>query len=314
VSVLNGVQMNDKANAFWYVFSPAAPVFLADIDRDRGMLRLHVRRGLDVRAVHECARAFLETQDRDLVVTVEQHRRKDLTLPRSLEHWLSKLAPGEVVYDPTLVVARARYLIDVSRRVRLALGRRVKGVFFDYARNQLVVVVRPVGDRAEATTIVQRAVAEASRDVEASALGTSQVGASFKIVSERPAHELVPVDGLSISLLGGLRRLARQALASVAMAVAGLAAIGPAAASTGSRSAPPPADTAQLGVLLGLSLLSDASSRPGADAFAAAALEMYFGRSAAAEKAMQLAQAQQTTTETPNQDPNQTTTEASPGS
>lgn len=306
--------MSSSPSPLFQLHSPSAPVFLADIDPARRVLRLHVRRGLDVRTVHECARAFLETQDRHLAVTVEQHRRKDLTLPRSLEHWLSKLAPGEVVYDPTLVVARARYLIDVSRRVRLALGRRVKGVFFDYARNQLVVVVRPVGNRAETTTIVERAVAEASRDVEASALGTSQVGASFKIVSERPAHELVPVDGLSISILGGIRRLARQALASVAMAVAGLAAIGPAAASTGSRSAPPPADTAQLGVLLGLSLLSDASSRPGADAFAAAALEMYFGRSAAAEKAMQLAQAQQTTTETPNQDPNQTTTEASPSS
>jgi len=279
VSVLNGVQMNDKANAFRCVSSPAAPVFLADIDRDRGMLRLHVRRGVDVDAVRARALAAQATQERPLSVSVEQHDRKDLTQPRSLEHWLSRLAPGEVVYDPTLVVARARYLIDLARRVRLALGRRVKGVFFDYARNQLVVVVRPVGDRAETTTIVQRAVAEASRDVEASALGISQVGASFRIVSERPANELVPVDGLSVTVLGGLRRLARQALASAAMAVAGLTAIGPAGASTGSRSALPPADTAQLGVLLGLSLLSDASSRPGAGAFAAAALEMYFGRS-----------------------------------
>lgn len=306
--------MSDRIGPLFQVHSPAAPVFLADIDPARRMLRLHVRRGVDVRTVGESARAFLETQDRCLAVTVEQHRRKDLILPRSLEHWLSRLAPVEVVYDPTLVVARARYLIDLARRVRLALGRRVKGVFFDYARNQIVVVVRPVGDRGETTTIVQRAVAEASRDVEASALGIGQVGASFRIVNERPAKELVPVDGLSVSVLGGLRRLARQALTSAAMAVAGLAAIGPAAASTGSRSAPHPADTAQFGFLLGLSLLSDASSRPGADAFAAAALEMYFGRSAAADKATQLAQAQQTTTQTPNQDPNQTTTEASPGS
>lgn len=306
--------MRSSASALFQVDSPSAPVFLADIDPARRVLRLHVRRGIDVRTVGESARAFLETQDRRLAVTVEQHRRKDLTLPRSLEHWLSRLAPGEVVYDPTLVVARARYLIDLARRVRLALGRRVKGVFFDYSRKQLVVVVRPVGDRAETTTIVRRAVAEVSRDVEASALGIGQVGASFRIVNERPAGELVPVDGLSVTVLGGLRRLARQALASAAMAVAGLAAIWPAAASTGSRSVPPPADTAQFGVLLGLSLLSDASSRPGPDAFVAAALEMYFGRSAAAEKAMQLAQAQQTTTDTPNQDPNQTTTEASPGS
>lgn len=306
--------MSDRPSALFQLHPPSAPVFLADIDPSRRVLRLHVRRGLDIRTVRESARAFLDTQDRRLAVAVEQHRRKDLTLPRSLEHWLSRLAPGKVVYDPTLVVARARYLIDVARRVRLALGRRVKGVFFDYARNQLVVVVRPVGDCEETTGIVQRAVAEVSRDVEASALGASHVGASFKIVSERPAHELVPVDGLSVSILGGLRRLARQALASVAMAVAGLAAIGPAAASTGVRSALPPADTAQLGVLLGLSLLSDASSRPGADSFAAAALEMYFGRSAAAEKAMQLAQAQQTTTDTPNEDPNQTTAESSPGS
>ena len=306
--------MSDMSSPLFRLYSPTAPVFLADIDPSRRVLRLHVRRGVDVRTIREHARTLLETQDRRLAVTVQQHRRKDLTLPRSLEHWLSRLATGEVVYDPTLVVARARYLIDVARRVRLALGRRVKGVFFDYARNQLVVVVRPVGDRAETTTIVQRAVAEASRDVEASALGTSQVGASLKIVSERPAHELVPVDGLSVTVLGGLRRLARSALASVAMAIAGLAAIGPAAASTGLRSDPPLADTAQLGVLLGLSLLSNTSSQSGADAFAAAALEMYFGRSAGAEKAMQLAQAQQTTTETPNQDPNQTTTESSPGS
>lgn len=306
--------MSDRPSPLFQVHSPSAPVFLADIDTSRRVLRLHVCRGLDFRAVRAC----LETRDRRHAVTVQQHRRKDLTLPRSLEHWLSRLAPGEVVYDPTLVVARARYLIDVARRVRLASGRRVKGVFFDYARNQLVVVMRPLGDRAETTTIVQRAVAEASREVETSALGIGQVGASFRIVNERPANELVPVDRLSVTVLGGLRRLARQALASAAMAAAGLAAIWPAAASTGSRSAPPPADTAQFGVLLGLSLLSDASSRPGADAFAAAALEMYFGRSAAAEKAMQLAQAQaqaqQTTTQTPNQDPNQTTTEASPGS
>lgn len=306
--------MSDRPSPFFQLHSPSAPVFLADIDSARRVLRLHVRRGVDARTAGESARAFLATQDRRLAVSVEQHRRKDLTLPRSLEHWLSRLAPGEVVYDPTLVVARARYLIDLARCIRLTLGRRVKGVFFDYARNQLVVVVRPTGDRAETTTIIQRAVAEASRDVETSVFGIGQVGASFRIVNERPANELVPVDGLSVTVLGGLRRLARQALASAAMAVAGLAAIGPASASTGSRSALPPADTAQLGVLLGLSLLSDASSRPGSDVFAAAALEMYFGRSAAAEKAMQLAQAQQTTIQTPNQDPNQTTTEASPGS
>lgn len=306
--------MSDRTSPLFQLYSPSAPVFLADIDHARGVLRLHVRRGVDVRAARDHARAMLATEGGGLSVRVEQHRRKDLTVPRSLEHWLSRLSPGDVVYDPTLVVARARYLVDLARRARLALSRCVKGVFFDSCRNQLVIVVRPVGDREVTATLVRRAVAEASRDVDTAAIGASRIGASFRIVSEKPAGELVPVDGLSISVLGGLRRIVRQSLRPVALAVAGLAAIGPAAANASPRSAPSLADTAQFGVLAGLSLLSDASSRQHANAFATAALEMYFGRSAPMEKAVQLAQVQQTTPQTPNQDPNQTTTEASPGS
>lgn len=296
--------MSDKVFPSVQLSSPSAPVFLADIDPARGVIRLHVRRGVDTRAARERAVAFLAMQDRRLTVVVEQHKRKDLVLPHSLEHWLSRLAPREVIYDPTLVVARARYLVDVARRVRLSLGRRVKGIFFDTSRSQLVIVVRPVGDREATTALVRGIVAEVSRSVDAAATGAGRIAASFRVVTERPACELVPVDGLSTSVLGGLRRLPRRLLASAAMAVAGLTVIGPATASTAAKLAAGPADEVQLGVLSGLSLLSDASSRSGTDAFAAAALEMYFGRSAAAEKAMQLAQAQQTTTNTPNQDPN----------
>jgi|GEM_PF-881235 len=306
--------MTDNVNQLFQLSSVSAPVFLADIDASRGVLRLHVRRGVDVHAARDRVHAALAMQDSRLLVAVEQHSRNDLVQPRSLEHWLSGLGLREVIYDPTLVVARARYLVDLARRVRLTLGRRVKGIFFDTARSQLVIVVRPVGDREATSALVRSAVAEASRNVDPAVLGGGGAAASFRTVSEKPACELVPVDRLSISVLGWLRRLARRSAASAAMALAGLTIIGPAAANTAWRFAPPFDDTAQFGVLSGLSLLSDTSRRAGTDSFSAAALEMYFGRSAAAEKAMQLAQVQQTTPQTPNQDPNQTTTEASPGS
>jgi hypothetical protein len=308
--VLSGV-----VNSFLQVNSPEAPVFLADIDRARGILRLHVRRGVNVQAARERAYALMATQERPLGIVVQQHRREDLTQPRSLEHWVARFALGEVVYDPMLVVTRARYLVGVAQRVRRSLGRRGKGVYYDASRNMLVVVVRPIGDREEAATLVQREVDKA-REEQGFALGATPTGSgiSIRIVSERPGLDLVPVDRLSNSLLIGLRRIARPLLAPVAMVLAGLAAISPAAASAGSRQVPKTSEAAAFGVLTGLSLSADSSYRQGLDSFAAAALEMYFGRTAAAEKAIQLAQANsEYTTQNVNQQ-NMSTTSTSPGS
>lgn len=310
--------MNDKANASWHVSSPAAPVFLADIDRNRGMLRLHVRRGVDVHAVRERALAAQATQKHPLGIIVEQHSRTDLTQPRSLEHWIGRLAPGEVVYDPMLVVTRARHLVGLARSIRRILGKRSKGVFFDAARHVLVVVVRPIGDRAETMDLVQRAVDKASLGAAEVAAGALPDGIGIRIVSERPAADLVPVDRRSASVLGLLRGIVRRSFAPAAMALAGLAAVGPAAAAPNSRQILQAADPSHFGVLAGLSVLSEGVSQSRLDAFSSAALELYFGRSPAAEKALQLAQTSTQNTNTQNTNTQNTTstqsTDASPGS
>lgn len=282
--------MSERTNFLLQLYSPTAPVFLADIDPSCGVLRLHVCQGVDAHAVRERALAALATQERLLGVTVEQHKRKNLTQPRSIEHWLCQLAPRDVVYDPMMVVMRARHLVCLAQSIHRVPGKRGKGIFFDAAQNVLVVVVRPMGDRAETSTLVQRAVDEAFLASAESAGGAQSAGMGIRVVSERPGVDLVPVDRLSASVLGLLRSIARQTFAPAALAIAGMAFIGSAAASTSPRQAPEAVDAAQFGVLAGLSMLSDTTSRSRLDTFSSAALEMYFGRSAAAEKAMKLAQ------------------------
>lgn len=284
--------MYHKIGSLPRLSSASAPVFLADIDRSRGVLRLHVRRGVDVHAVHDRAQAFLAAQESPLRLVIEQHRRKDLTLPRSLDKWLDRLALQDVIHDPTLIVARARYLVSLAREVRQALGRRCKGVFFDPVRRMLVVVVRPIGDREETAVLLKRSVVEVSHAVLPD---DNQLGnICIRIASERPGFDLVPVDSHSDTVLGACRRIARQSLAPVAVALAALATVVPSAASASPRQVLRAAEPAKFGVLEGLSLLSDGSYPSGLDAFASGALEMYFGRSAAGEKVMRLAQVQQT--------------------
>ena len=303
--------MHDKIGSLPRLSSATSPVFLADIDRSRGVLRLHVRRGVDVHAVHDRAQAFLAAQETPLRLVIEQHRRKDLTLPRSLDKWLDRLALQDVIHDPTLIVARARYLVSLAWGVRQALGRRCKGVFFDPVRRMLVVVVRPIGDREETAVLVKRSVDEVSRAVLPH---DNQFGnICIRIASERPGFDLVPVDRHSDTVLGACRRIARQSLAPVVMALAALAAMGPSAASASPRQVLRAAEPAKFGVLEGLTLLSDGSYQSRLDAFASGALKMYFGLSAAGEKAMQLAQANLSQVQQQQQEQSESQS-ASPGS
>ena len=58
------------------------------------------------------------------------HTGRDLTAPRSLERLIAQFGTGDVVYDPTESISRAKALVAASRKVRESLTEAIAGIFF----------------------------------------------------------------------------------------------------------------------------------------------------------------------------------------
>lgn len=63
-------------------------------------------------------------------VRVHFHTGRDLTAPRSLERLVAHFGHGEVVYDPTDAITRAKALVAASQKVRASLVDAIGGIFF----------------------------------------------------------------------------------------------------------------------------------------------------------------------------------------
>ncbi len=268
-----------QANIRGTLISIAAPVFLADIDHARARLRLHVRQGVDTAHVRARAQAALDEAGQPVEVVVRAHHLGHLAYPRSLEHWLGRFQLGEVVHDPTMIVARARALLAAAKACRDAMGPQALGVFFDPGRRTLFVQIRtsksgPVPSTREwARRIVDEAWA-----VDADIATTSVSSMTVQVVGKLPKGDLVPVDARSASIMRRLGNGVRRWLAPIALVLAATAA-GPVAAKVDGRLSPAagPRATTSLGILSGLSVFGDGQRQHGPDIFVSSALNSFFG-------------------------------------
>jgi hypothetical protein len=285
--------------------SVAAPVFLADMDHQTGRLRLHVRRGVELKDVRARAQAALDVAGFPVEVVVRAYDLRHLAFPRSLEHWLDRFQLGDVIHDPTMIVGRGQALLRAARACRQSLGRTVKGVFFDPARRALVVVVR--GGAGEGEPVLRediRRLVDAAWSPPADADATAGVVApprvSVQVATSLPRGDLVPVDNRSASLTRRLASDVRRWLAPLTLALAAAAIAAPASAKTDGRAPTFAPDAraasvatthqAEFGVLTGLSVFADGPRRLEVDAFASRGLQMFFGAATPRGPGVQVAQ------------------------
>jgi hypothetical protein len=252
------------------------PIFLAGYNRQQSQLMLHVSEGRDVASLEAAAKRALDKAKAPIRISVRAHRLRKLAHPRSLEHWLQSFGADEIVYDPTMVMSRAKALLLAAKSCRSELGTAIAGLFFDPDRRTLFVLDSGKNDAVALAVRVRSIIAEAGS-------GTSNV----QVVSALPHRELIPIDAKSASFARGMQRAVRRWFAPIAVALA-LVGIGvaPAAANvdpnyTGRMHAQTAAMKVptqhKFGMLGALSVFGDNPVASEIDAFAAAGLQRYFG-------------------------------------
>lgn len=250
-----------------------APIFAASGDTAGSRLTLHVAAGSDIGQLKAGIRSALSETSARLRVTVRIHKLYRLAFPRSLEHWLRPFPEG-ILYDPTMIVARARELVSSARKCRDALGTSVDGIFCDPASRRILVLVRG-GNLADLQSRIASGVA-----------ATGGWEGSVRVVSVLPRQSLVPVDAKTAGYLATLGRFIRRwrTPGAVALAISAASAV-PASAHTNAARLDMDRTTLSLnvaaeseyGVLSRLSVFADGARSGEADAFVAFGLQMYFG-------------------------------------
>jgi hypothetical protein len=264
-----------------------------------------VRRGVDVAEVRARVQAALDSASQPVEVVVRAHDLGQLAFPRSLEHWLDRFQLGDVIHDPTMIVARARALLLAARACREAMGSQARGIFFDPARRALLVLAKGGRNGVAASThawvrsLVDEAWARAAADADASIAAAAKV--SVQAVASLPKGDLVPVDARSASIGRRIGSAMRRWLAPLALVLAAGAIAAPATAKTDGRqpaisssaagsAGKQATGPAGFGVLTGLSVFADGQSRYQPDAFASSGLKMFFGSTVQRGQGTQVAQ------------------------
>lgn len=260
------------------------PVFLVAKSNQGSRLTLHVHGGCDLAELRAQAKRALTRSGEPVHISVRAHNLRHLAFPRSLEHWLRRLDVGDVIYDPTMIVTRARSLLQASISLRAALGSVIRGSFFDSDRRTFFVVTRNITDAARTNDLRSKIVTivnEAANEI-------APLPVNVSVVSALPARKLVPVDARSGSLAHRIRQTVGRWLASGTLALTMSAASLPASASfdpTQPRSdalrlQAPVGDlmvTSDFGVLSGLAVFTDGRRPSESTTFASTGLRLYFG-------------------------------------
>ena len=197
-----------------------APIFLASGDERGSRLTLHVAAGSNIEQLRARISSALSQTSAKLRVSVRSHKLNRLAFPRSLEHWLRPFSSEGVLYDPTMIVARARELLRTAQSCRATLGKAVDGIFCDPVSRSLLVLVRG------------RNPTELQSRIASTAPATTGWEGSIRVVSALPQQDLIPVDAQSAGRFTRLGRFIRRWRAPGALALAISAASVPAAAHT----------------------------------------------------------------------------------
>lgn len=265
------------------------PIFLAELDTQQSRLTLHISKGPNVVSLKTAAERASAKVGEPINVSVRAHRLHKLAHPRSVEHWVRQFATGEIVYDPTMVISRARGLLAAVKTCRVALGNTIRGSYFDPTHRTLFVL--DGGKTASATLSLAprvRSTIEEAWDQAMTKIGPharDRYWTSIQVVGELPHRRLIPVDAVSASLAHGIRRAIRRWSTPVALALALVGIAVPASAHVGSvklgqqsggQIASENAND-EYGILTGLSVFADNAVPQKLDLFAFAGLHEYFG-------------------------------------
>src|SRR5262245_15649531 len=270
--------MTTRSDFLRALLREGAPIFVASGDASGSQLTLHVIAGSNIEQLRERISSTLSEASTRLRVSVRSHKLDRLAFPRSLEHWLRPFRSEGVLYDPTMIVARARELQRTAQSCRATLGKAVDGIFCHPASRSLFVLVSD-GKLAEFQAKITQAMTLRGE------IALSGV-ASIQVVSTLPRKGLVPVDAQSAGYLVRLARFIRRwrAPGTVALAISA-ASVVPAAAHTNARQVnlerPTISATAnaadQYGVLTVLSVFADGARLDRSEPFVSSGLKMYFG-------------------------------------
>lgn len=249
-----------------------APIFVASGDAAGSRLTLHVAAGSNIEQLRERIRSALSQTSAELRVSVRSHKLHRLAFPRSLEHWLRPFSSEGVLYDPTMIVARARELLRTAQSCRATLGKGVDGIFCDPVSRSLLVLARG------------RNPTELQSRIAPTAPATTGWEGSLRVVSALPQQDLIPVDARSAGRIARLGRFIRRwsAPGTLALAISAASAV-PAAAHTNAdrldlaRTTPAmnTMSASEYGMLSKLSVFADGTRLD--DAFVSFGLKMYFG-------------------------------------
>jgi len=265
-----------------------APIFLAEFDRQHAQLTLHASKGRDLATLKAAGRRLSDDAAVAIKVDVRAHALRKLAYPRSLEHWLRQFGADEIIYDPTMVISRARGLLTMAKSCRAALGAAIAGLFFDPDRRAIFVQARGNNDPASLSALNSRlhATMQQARKQTSERTADQPIWNSVQVVGQLPDRELVPIDAKSASTARSVRRALRRWFAplAVALAVAGIAV--PAAANVDplqsgrqqsfkQSTATKATTNHKFGILGALSVFGDNVVRH--DLFASAGLQQYFG-------------------------------------
>lgn len=173
-----------------------APLFL--LTQGRNAIVAHCMRAGDIDMLHATARALGIGP-----VTVRRHAPKALTAPRDLQAMLKGLTGGyPILRDPVGGIQLAADIERFTTGLRLALGQRVRGAYFDAPARSLRIWVRPTpGERGSMDDV---------RDVMRVA-ETYALDLTIAVTALVPRGRLVAVDAASRSALHRTRMRSRIA-------------------------------------------------------------------------------------------------------
>lgn len=220
----------------------AGPVFAATwIERGRGrQLVVHVSSVAGRRQLKSTIVNVLTNIGVDNAV-VRFHASSALMSPRSLEALVAKLAQGEIAYDPTQSLARAKALVAASHAVRASLADKLRGLFYAPQLRTYYVTLEAsrviAGDKVK---VAELAAIESAVIAAVTAAFLGQEAPAVRVGFGLPATSLVAVDQQSVARReGGLARFVKRYWKPVTVAALfGLGATGAARADDPAVAAP----------------------------------------------------------------------------
>ena len=184
------------------LLSVAAPIFSA-IGQDTASGRVltvhvaHVALRNDVKAQILSALAGFDISH----VKVRFHKASDLLSPRSLERLVNRFGAGQIFYDPTESIARARSMVTAGRAVRESLGGKASGIYYAPRQRTMFVALSAkqiaAGDKFKVGALadVERALLSAVKDAFRSNMADCP---AIRVGFGLPATDLVAIDQRSV--------------------------------------------------------------------------------------------------------------------